>query len=99
MSDHYARIIAAMRPGLLVAVNQTTPSPIETGELEVASVRSDCPAADTVRSDGCQIRLSINFEGDPVFQDVDEDGHAGREYEIETIEILGIRGGRGGESA
>lgn len=93
-TDHYAAIIAAMQPGLLVSVNQLTPNSVETDELRVVSVRADVPEANLLSPVDTHMRLAMNPEGTPVLEEVDSEGYSVREMEVETIEIHGIRRNR-----
>lgn len=83
--DQYAEICRAMKPGLLISVNNdksATESP--SGELRVES--SGDPAL--LSGNGGLYHLGTNDKEDTALVHLD----SGRETYVETIEILGIRG-------
>lgn len=88
--SHYGAICRAMRPGLLITVNNSDASGPPSDELRVESVSSSGVVSLTDWSGRCTYYLHPDRRGETVLEEVDEDGYGGRETVVETIEVVGV---------
>lgn len=95
--DPYERIIRAMTPGLLITVNDSDPTTLESTELEVWSVDRERSIAHVESSAGMDMELTME-EGDPVLKEYDTEAFVRERWPVTTIEIIGIAGGPGKRS-
>lgn len=92
--DPYLAVTAAMPAGLLVTVNESTPTSPATGELKVQSADED-GTLHLVESpvgsfEDTHYRLQADGDGGVELVELDDEGHGTGWTTVETIEVVGI---------
>ena len=91
--DPYQTLCRGLTPGLLITVNNSDPTALSFGEMEVQFVDDDGDV-NLTGHDGTQYLLTHNTtnEGPPVIKEMSETEFSPLREEVITIEIVGING-------
>jgi hypothetical protein len=89
--EHYKELCRAMKPGLLLTVNEPDPMATPYDEMEVIGVDEDSGEVSLKAGPDTIYRIRHDGpDGETIIEEVNDDGCGSRSNTVTTIEVIGI---------